>query len=182
MAGRSPYHDRPRRSLPEDGRSPWPRSHWIQPRRRRAPQLPTLSASSRTIGPSSPATLPDARLGLRRRGRSPGDAGPCLEEPRSVRGARRPPLVAVPDRHERLPGHARRPPAARTPDGHGPGVGRRATLGPAAPRGALGRADPRLPWWSRPAAIRPRSRSRASRFAWRSSPPSSTCHRSSAPS
>ena len=67
--------------------------------------------------------LPDARLVVRGRGRRAGDDAPRVAEPRPVRGAGGAPLVALPDRDERLPRHAERPQAAGAADGSRPGAG-----------------------------------------------------------
>ena len=64
----------------------------------------------------------------------------------------------------------------------GPASVAEATLGAAARRGAVGRADPRFGGGSGRRRSGRGRRSRASRSAWRSSPRSSTCRRSSAPS
>ena len=87
--------------------------------------------------------LPDARLGVRGRGRRAGDVRAGVALVRPVRGPVRRPVVAVPDRHQRLPRRAQRPQAARAAHGHGPGVVRRPGPAGSAVGGALGRADPR---------------------------------------
>ena len=51
--------------------------------------------------------LPDARLAVRGRGRGAGDVHPRVARLRALRGTRGAPLVALPDRDERLPRHAR---------------------------------------------------------------------------
>ena len=52
--------------------------------------------------------LPDARIGRRRRGRGAGDDGARVARHRPARRAGRPAVVAVPDRHQRVPRHAQR--------------------------------------------------------------------------
>ena len=93
---------------------------------------------------------------------------------RPLRGSRRAALLALPDRHQRLPGHAQRPQPARAADG----------LRPVA---RAGRVEPEHAARGRPGSSRSRtSRSsaegdpaelavRARRSAWRSWPPCSTC-------
>ena len=53
--------------------------------------------------------LPDARLGVRGRGRRPGDDGAGVARLRPVRGPLVAALVALPHRHQRVPRPARRP-------------------------------------------------------------------------
>ena len=86
--------------------------------------------------------LPDAGLGVRGGGRGPGDVRPGLERLRQVRGPSRDPLVALPDRDERVPEHARRATAAGTADGPGAGQVGRFAAGMPAPREPLGRTGP----------------------------------------
>ena len=69
--------------------------------------------------------LPDARLGLRGRGRRAGDDGAGLAGHRRLRGPLGGALVALPHRHQRVPRHAPRPPAAGPADGPRPVVHRR---------------------------------------------------------
>ena len=59
------------------------------------------------------ALLPDARVGPRRRGRPPGRAAACLAGVAGLPGAQLAARVALPDRHQRVPGHHRAPPQAR---------------------------------------------------------------------
>src|SRR6202023_3292860 len=61
--------------------------------------------------------LPDARVAVRGRGCSPGDAASRLARLRPVQGTGCAALVALPDRDERMSGHAHRPRAAHAPDG-----------------------------------------------------------------
>ena len=121
--------------------------------------------------------LPDARLG-RRRGRRPGDVRPRLARVRSLRGSARAPLVALPDRDERLLRHAREPEAPRTADGSR-AVERAARRAP--------EHDPDATWIEPmpdgrvcPREIRRRSPKHARPSGSRSSRPSSTFRRSSA--
>src|ERR1700761_8151574 len=61
--------------------------------------------------------LSDARVAVRGRGRGPGHVPPGLAGVRPVRGPRSAPVVAVPDRDQRLPRHAERPQPPRATDG-----------------------------------------------------------------
>src|SRR5215211_4781627 len=63
------------------------------------------------------ALLPDARVVRGRRGRGAGDVPARLAAAGDVRGAVDVPGLAVPDRHQRLPG-----PAGQVPPGGAPGA------------------------------------------------------------
>ena len=89
------------------------------------------------------ALLSHARLGARRGGRAPGGAGPRLARTAEVRGAQRAALVAVHDRHQRLPDDDRAPAQARAADRLRPAVRSTRRPGSAARRVRLGRALPR---------------------------------------
>ena len=62
------------------------------------------------------ALLPDARLVAGRRGRAPGDAAERLAGAASIRGPQLAQILAVQDRHERLPEDDRAPTQASAPD------------------------------------------------------------------
>ena len=126
--------------------------------------------------------LPDARLGLRGRGRRAGDDGARVARRRPPAGARGAEVVAVPDREQRLLRHApgrrsgapsrwtsarRRPPTPRSAPAcpSTPGSSRSPTRRSCSRRGRPGRGR----------------RRRARRCGWRSSPRCSTCRRASAP-
>ena len=68
-------------------------------RRGRVPQ-PRRAPPLRAARP----LLPDARLGSRRRGRAPGRPAAGVARAAPVRGAQLASLLALPDRHQRLPG------------------------------------------------------------------------------
>ena len=125
-------------------------NHRPPSRKRRRPWPGIRRPRARARGPPPGAhrlLLPDARLGLRGRGRRPGDDGPGVAGHRLLRGPLGLAVVAVPDRHQRLPRHAAGPPAP------GPAHGARALLagrrrphlGPMLPENAWVRADPRRP-------------------------------------
>ena len=94
---------------------------WMPPYDRggdRSPDSPQRRAEPRAAPQRADGLLlPDARLELRGRGRGPGHDGARVAEHRPLRGPRRPAVVAVPDRDQRLPRHAQRPPAPRAADG-----------------------------------------------------------------
>ena len=144
----------------------------------------SAAAGARTAaGAASPRAhrvlLPDARLGVRGRGRRAGDDGPGVAQPRPVRGPLVAAVVALPDRDERLPRHAGRPQPPRPAHGDRGRGHRRGAAGRRAARVGLAAADA-----GRPGA-RPGDRSgrahggRASRSASRSWPRCSTCRRAS---
>ena len=60
--------------------------------------------------------LPDARLGARRRGRAAGGAAARLARAAEVRGPQLAALLALPDRHQHLPGRDRAAPEAGAAD------------------------------------------------------------------
>src|SRR5512132_345163 len=89
--------------------------------------------------------LPDAGLSLRGGGRGSGDHAARVAEHGSLRGPGVAALLAVPDRHERLPRHAGRSRAPRPPDGSRPGAGADRSEPPHAARDHLDPADARQP-------------------------------------
>ena len=89
--------------------------------------------------------LPDARLGLRGRGRRPGDAHAGVARVRRLRGPRRRAHVALQDRVERLLRPPEGQPAARAADGHGRPRHRRGPARAAARRADLDHARARRP-------------------------------------
>ena len=125
--------------------------------------------------------LPNARGGVRGRGRGPGDLRARLARLRPVRGAVVAPFMALPHRHERVPLDARRQPATGAADGPESGADRGHAAAAAAVRVGLGRAGPRQPGGAR-MATPPRWRWRASRCGSPSSPRSSICLHASGPS
>ena len=76
------------------------------------PRAAARDAPRRTDG----VLLPDARVS-RRRGRRAGDLHPRMARVRPLRGPLRAPLLAVPDRDQRLLRHARQPQAPGAADG-----------------------------------------------------------------
>ena len=95
---------RPSRSVPRDQRG-------------HRPDRPARSAAARAPPRADRVLLPDARLVVRRRGRGAGDDGARLARARRLRGPVGAALVAVPDRHQRLPRPALRPAAPGAADG-----------------------------------------------------------------
>ena len=87
--------------------------------------------------------LPDARLGVRGRGRRAGHDGPRLARPRPLRGSLGAAVVALPDRHQRLPRHAHGRQRRARPMDLGPARGRSSAASGRAARGDVDRADPR---------------------------------------
>src|SRR5947209_7602880 len=86
---------------PRAGVLPRPRARAARPAPRRADGL----------------LLPHARLAVRGRGRRAGDDAAGVARTRALRGPGGAALVALPDRHERVPRHAERAIAARAADG-----------------------------------------------------------------
>ena len=96
-------------------------------------------------------------LGVRRRGRGAGDHDARLAQPRPVRGPLGAALLALPDRHQRVPRHAQRPQApghADGPVGVVLAAGRGLARGPAA-RGRSGSSRCSTARCSRPPATPP---------------------------
>ena len=142
--------------------------------RPRPSRATSSSTGSKSTGASSPPTLPHARLAVRGRGRGAGDVHPRVARRRPLRGPRGAPLVALPDRDERLPRHARRPRAARAADGSRPVARARPREREHPARGDVDRADARTAS-SPPTATPPRSRPDARRSGSRSSRRCSIC-------
>ena len=140
-----------------------------EPERRRARPRAVPARADRLL-------LPDARLPLRRRRRRPGDARQGVAEDRRLRGPLVGALLALPDRHQRLP----RRPARRRPPRHADGP----VLAGAVhhrPWSAAARADvaaARSPTPTSPTP--PTARCSRTRCASPSSRPCSTCRRDSA--
>ena len=96
-----------------------------------------LGAGGAAPAGAARALLPDARVVRGRRGHRAGDVPACLAAAGDLRGAVDVPGLAVPDRHQRLPGPARQaPPGARD---RRRGAVAAALPGPAARRAARGR-------------------------------------------
>ncbi len=126
------------------------------------------------------ARLPDARLRPRRRGRDAGRAAARLARAPPLRRPQRAEVVAVPDRHQHLPGPDQEAPQEGAADRPRPARRRPRRAGRAADRVDLDRALSRR-GRSRTAAPRPRRATSSARASsWRSSPRSSTCPRASA--
>ena len=127
--------------------------------------------------------LPDAGVGVRRRGCRAGDAHPRLAGLRPLRGTFRGAHLALSHRQQRVLRRPARPTAPRPADGDDrvrPGPPTGSSESPLA-RERVRRAGPRQQSCRRIPATRPRRSPSGSRSVSRSSPPSSTCLRSSAP-
>ena len=174
-----PYHPSPTFTA-QDGRSS---TH--DAGRARSSRCP---AGVRVCGPGTAARdlpdrahgllLPDARLDLRGRGRGPGDAGPRLEGPRSVRGPgcrSAPGCTGSPPTSASTCSNGRKRRAR--PMDLGPASTADATLGRAAAARSPGSSRSPTLVASHRTATRPRSPTRGSRSGSRSSPRSSTCRR-----
>ena len=97
----------------------------IRFRGRRRPHLCGAARPGALPARADRLLLSDAGIGLRGRGRRPGDDGAGLAQRRTLRGPFEPSLVAVPDRHQRLHRHATPGAAPGTADGDGTGLAAR---------------------------------------------------------